>query len=369
MLSIGARMGAYEIVGLIGAGGMGEVYRARDATLGREVALKLLSTPFLLDADRVSRFQREAKVLAAVNHPHIGAIFGIEESGGVRALVLELVEGTTLAERIAQGPMPLSEVRHIARQICEAIGAAHQHGIIHRDLKPANIKIRPDGVVKVLDFGLAEALVPVQATRYDPAAAPTVTSSGTTHVGATMGTPRYMGPWQAIGRPADKRDDVWAFGSVFYEMLTGRRAFDDDGAGDTMTAGLVRSPDWTYLPLGLPEGIKTLVTMCLERDPHKRIGDFSIALFLLRDQAMVPPDEGIVRSTTAPCAVTPSAERRLRRGTLLLCLAVAFGIVALRAPGFAFTLTSLILAAVGAANLIYYFIVRSRLARQPESAM
>jgi serine/threonine-protein kinase len=290
----------------------------------------------------VARFTREAQALAALNHPHIGAIFGIEQSSGVRALVLELIEGPTLADRLAQGPMPLAEVCHVARQVCEALGAAHQRGIVHRDLKPANIKIRPDGVVKVLDFGLAKATASSAIT--DDATGPTVTSPAMTETGMIVGTPGYMSPGQAAGHPAERSDDVWAFGSVLYEMLTGVHAFHGHDVGDTLAAVLGGSPDWTSLPLDLPEGLRTLVTGCLERDRHKRIGDFSIALFLLREPAPVPSSGGTVRpSTVSRAPATPAVEARLRRGTILICLAVAFGIIALLGRPSLFTPASLIL--------------------------
>jgi serine/threonine protein kinase len=226
-LTAGTRLGPYEIVSALGAGGMGEVYRARDAKLDRDVAIKVLPAAFVSDPERVARFQREAKTLASLNHPNIAAIYGLDESDGAAALVLELVEGPTLADRIAQGPIPLDEALPIARQIADALEAAHEHGIIHRDLKPANIKLRPDGAVKVLDFGLAKALAP------DPGSAtgvhlsqPTITSpAAMTGAGMLLGTAAYMSPEQAKARPADKRSDVWAFGCVLYEMLTGARAF------------------------------------------------------------------------------------------------------------------------------------------------
>jgi serine/threonine protein kinase len=356
----GTRFGLYEIVSPLGAGAMGEVYRARDTTLERDVALKILPTTFALNPDRVSRFQREARALAALNHPHIGAIFGIAESGGVRALVLELVEGLTLADRIARGPMPLAEARHIARQICDALNAAHRRGIVHRDLKPANIKIRPDGVVKVLDFGLAKAAATSAIADEDPTG-PTMMSPAMTQAGIIVGTPGYMSPEQAAGHPADQSDDVWAFGSVFYEMLTGMRAFHGDDVGETLAAVLSGSPNWTALPLGLPEGIRTLVAGCLERDRQRRIGDFSIALFLLREPALVPSTGAATGPTDASRrSARPAVEAGLRRGTLLVCLAIAFGIIALRAADSLFTPASLIVGAIGVGNLISFFIARSR---------
>src|SRR5438105_9564171 len=229
-LGPGTRLGPYEIVSALGAGGMGEVYRARDTKLGRDVALKIIPEAFALDADRRARFQREAQVLASLNHPHIAAIHGFEDSGPTHALVLELVEGETLADRIAQGPIPIDEALPIARQIAEALEAAHEQGIVHRDLKPANIKVRDDGAVKVLDFGLAKARdrgaessgidVTVQAMN-----SPTMGSPAMSRVGVILGTAAYMSPEQARGKAVDKRTDVWAFGAVLYEMLTGKRAF------------------------------------------------------------------------------------------------------------------------------------------------
>ena len=245
-LNPGARIGAYEVVSLLGAGGMGEVYRARDTRLGRDIALKILPEAFSRDADRVARFEREAKTLASFSHPHIGAIHGIEEAAGVTALVLELVDGPTLADRIAAGPMPLDEMTPIARQIAEALQAAHEHRIVHRDLKPANIKIREDGTVKVLDFGLAKAIGSPEAGVLASAAlltqSPTI-SLAATQAGMILGTAPYMSPEQARGRPADKRSDIWAFGCIVFEMLTGRRAFDGEDVPDTLANVMKADPD------------------------------------------------------------------------------------------------------------------------------
>jgi serine/threonine protein kinase len=224
-LSTGARFGSYEILAPLGAGGMGEVYRARDTRLKRDVALKVLQGPWLDIGDRVARFEREAELLAALNHPNVAAIYGIEESSGTTALVLELVEGPTLADRLALGPMPLSEVVPICRQIVDALDAAHERGIVHRDLKPANIKLRDDGAVKVLDFGLAKALGSDDSARQGATAFATVTSPVATSMGVILGTAAYMSPEQARGQPLDKRTDIWAFGCVLYEMLCGRMAF------------------------------------------------------------------------------------------------------------------------------------------------
>src|SRR5262245_32419533 len=245
-LEPGARLGPHEILGLLGSGGMGEVYRARDTKLNRDVAIKVLPPQFALDVDRLARFKREAQVLASLNHPHIGAIYGFEESESAQALILELVEGPTLADRIARGPLPLDDALAIARQIAEALEAAHEQGIIHRDLKPANIKVRDDGTVKVLDFGLARIAEPAGVASASITASPTITSPALmTGVGMLLGTAAYMSPEQAKGRPADKRSDTWAFGCVLFEMLTGRRAFEGEDVSDTLAFVLTKEPDWS----------------------------------------------------------------------------------------------------------------------------
>jgi serine/threonine protein kinase len=286
-LAIGSRLGPYEITAAIGAGGMGEVYRARDTKLGRNVALKIIPETYALDADRVARFKREAQVLASLNHPHIGAIYGFEDSGATHALVLELVEGETLADRIAREAIPLDDALPIAKQIAEALQAAHEHGIIHRDLKPANIKITPDDVVKVLDFGLSKLAHPeVVAGHADVTASPTITSPAMmTGVGMILGTAAYMAPEQARGRPADKRSDIWAFGCVLYEMLTGTRPFDGEDVTDVMVAVLSKEPDWNALPASMPASIRALLRRCLEKDRRKRVGDIAAARFALDEHA------------------------------------------------------------------------------------
>jgi serine/threonine protein kinase len=223
VLSPGTRLGVYEIAAQIGEGGMGQVYRATDTKLKRQVAIKMLPASLAADADRLARFQREAEVLASLNHPHIAHIYGLEDSGGGTALVMELLEGEDLTRRIARGRIPLNEVLPIARQITEALEAAHEQGIIHRDLKPANIKVRSDGTVKVLDFGLAKALDPAGAASTSASMSPTLTTPAMTQAGMILGTAAYMSPEQARGRTVDKRSDVWAFGVVLYEMLSGRR--------------------------------------------------------------------------------------------------------------------------------------------------
>ena len=278
-LQPGSRVGSYEVIDTLGAGGMGEVYRARDSKLGREVALKVLPDQFVSDADRLARFLREAQLLASLNHPNIAHIHGLEESAASRALVMELVEGVTLAERIANGPLPLEEASPIARQIAEALEAAHERGIVHRDLKPANVKVRDDGSVKVLDFGLAKAL--------DPAAvSPAISQSPTLSVHATqagiiLGTAAYMSPEQARGKSVDSRTDIWAFGVVLFEMLAGRRPFDGDEVSDTLASVLKTEPHWELLPGNLPAPMLRLLRRCLEKDRRQRlqhIGDARLEL-------------------------------------------------------------------------------------------
>jgi serine/threonine-protein kinase len=276
----GSRIGPYEISGLLGKGGMGEVYRAHDARLNRDVAVKTLPSGVYDDQNRMARFQREAQVLAALNHPHIAAVYGLEDSAGARALVMELVEGTTLAERIAAGPIPIDEALAIARQISSALDAAHEKGIVHRDLKPANIKLTPDGKVKVLDFGLAKAYDAEAASGSgagsDPVNSPTLTLEAT-RAGVLLGTAAYMSPEQARGKPVDKRADIWAFGVVLYEMLTGRIMFEGDTLSDTL-AGVLRAPiDFQGLPAATSPAVRRLLERCLERDPKRRLRDMGDA--------------------------------------------------------------------------------------------
>jgi Tol biopolymer transport system component len=278
-LTPGVRLGAYEVVAALGAGGMGEVYRARDIKLGRDVALKVLPDAFAVDADRLMRFEREARTLASLNHPHIAQVYGIEDSAGRRALVMELVEGEDLSARIARGAIPPDEALPIARQIAEALEAAHEAGIIHRDLKPANIKLRADGTVKVLDFGLAKALDSAGDPhgRADQENSPTITSPALTMRGVILGTAAYMAPEQAKGRPVDKRADIWAFGCVLFEMLTGRRTFAGEDATDTITAVLRDEPTWSALPTATPGNVQRLLRRCLQKDPRQRLRDIGDA--------------------------------------------------------------------------------------------
>ena len=277
-LTTGSRLGSYEILGLLGAGGMGEVYRARDTKLGREVAVKVLPEAWAFDADRAARFEREAQVLAALNHPHIAALYGTDQSDGRHFLVMELVEGETLAERLKRGPLPVKDALTIAHQIAEALEAAHEKGIVHRDLKPANVKITPNDQVKVLDFGLAKAMDPV-AQGFSPAAnltnSPTL-SMMATQAGVILGTAAYMSPEQAQGLAADPRSDVFSFGSVLYEMLTGRQPFQGDTAAALLASVLVREPDLGALPPNLNPRLPELLKRCLEKNPKRRwqaVGD------------------------------------------------------------------------------------------------
>jgi Tol biopolymer transport system component len=275
-LAAGTRVGSYEVIEPLGAGGMGEVYRARDSRLNRQVAIKTLPSVFASDTNRMARFQREAHLLAALSHPNIAAVYGLEESDGVRALVMELVEGPTLAQRIAAGPIPPEEALEIARQIGAALEAAHEKGIMHRDLKPANIKIAPDGTVKVLDFGLAKALDAEPASGGEPANSPTLTLEAT-RAGVILGTAGYMSPEQARGKMTDKRTDIWAFGVVLYEMLTGRTMFEGETVSDTMAGVLRGEIDWKLLPPDTPPAVRRLLERCLQRDPKRRLRDIGDA--------------------------------------------------------------------------------------------
>jgi Tol biopolymer transport system component len=309
---VGRSIGVYHVQAFLGRGGMGEVYRAHDTRLGRDVALKVLPPGFSLDPDRLARFGREARLLASLNHPNIGAIHGFEEAGSasgpeppVRALVLELVDGDTLADRIARGPLPIPDALLIARQIADALEAAHDKGIVHRDLKPANIKITPDHVVKVLDFGLAKTDTPALTGNLEDS--PTGTASAT-EAGLILGTAPYMSPEQARGQAVDKRTDVWAFGCVVYEMLTGRLAFPGATMSDTMAAILRNEPDWTALPPALPPGVVTLLHRCLEKDPRRRKRDVGDARAEL-DEALTKP---VARAATLGAAHPPEARRRGR---------------------------------------------------------
>ncbi len=312
-LSAGTRLGQYEILSELGVGGMGEVYRARDRKLNRDVAIKVLPDAFAADPDRLARFEREAQVLASLNHPHIGAIYGVEDATGRPALVLELVDGATLSDRIARGPIPIQEVVAIAKQLANALSAAHDKSIVHRDLKPANIKLTPDGTVKVLDFGLATAVArsqPGGSGEHD-----STTMALISRAGVVVGTAAYMSPEQARGLSVDKRTDIWAFGCVFYEMLAGRRAFEGATSSDVMVSVLEREPDWSLLPAATPPVLVRLLRRCLEKDARRRVHDIMDASLDLDESlaSAIPDDAG--RATARPSSA-------VRTTVIMLAVAV-----------------------------------------------
>ena len=308
---IGDTFGPYTIVAKLGEGGMGEVYRARDATLNRDVAVKVLPELFANDAERLARFRREAQVLAALNHPHIAQVYGFDDSTGVGALVMELVDGPTLADLIAQGPMTWSTALPLAKQIVEAITAAHEQGIVHRDLKPANIKVRQDGTVKVLDFGLARLAMPdASSVDGDAARSPTMTAAAT-RAGVILGTAAYMSPEQAKGLVADKRSDVWAFGAVLYEMLAGRRAFEGEDIADTLAAVLRGEPDWTAFSIDVPSHVRTVIQRCLTKDRRQRVGDMSTVAYVFADSAIHSAGQPVTTTPVHDARPTPLWQRVL----------------------------------------------------------
>ncbi len=320
-LSPGTRLGPYEIVSAIGAGGMGEVYRAKDTQLDRDVAIKVLPVSFALDTDRVARFTREAKTLATLNHPNIAAIYGLESpaggAGSGSALVMELVEGDDLSALIARGPLPLREALPIAKQIAEALEAAHEQGIVHRDLKPANIKVRADGTVKVLDFGLAKVWTSDSGPGTpDLANSPTLTAAALaqgyggpgTQMGVILGTAAYMAPEQARGKAVDRRADIWAFGVVLYEMLSGRPAFSGDTITDIIAAVVTRDPDWTAIPASTPPAIRDLLVRCLDKDPKRRLRDIGDARFVLEGDR--PPSASSMVGIAPPPPVVAATPPR-----------------------------------------------------------
>ena len=304
MLSTGVKLGSYEILSLLGAGGMGEVYRARDTKLGREVAIKVLPETFARDSVRMARFGREAKILASLNHPHIAAIHGLEDSGDTRALVMELAEGPTLADRIARGPIPIEEALPIAKQIADALEYAHEKGIIHRDLKPANVKVAADDTVKILDFGLAKAME-TELTAEELANSPTV-SRLATQAGVLLGTAAYMSPEQAKARPVDRRADIWAFGCVLYEMLTGKRIFRGESVTDTLASVIKTEPDWSQLPAETPMRVRVLLQRCLQKDVRQRLQAMGDARISLEEVLSGTPE-----SAPSPAAAIPAWRRGL----------------------------------------------------------
>ncbi len=306
---IGKTLGHYQISSQLGKGGMGEVYQAKDHVLGRNVAIKILPEEFARDADRVARFQREAKLLASLNHPNIATIHGLEESGGIRFLVMEMVEGETLAERIKRGPIPVEESLKLALQIAEALEAAHEKGAIHRDLKPANVKVTPDGKAKVLDFGLAKAYAGEQA-ELNLSNSPTL-SNAATQQGVILGTAAYMSPEQARGKSVDKRADIWACGCVLYEMLTGQQTWSGATVTDIIASALGKDPDFAKLPLHLNPDIKKILSRCLQKDPAERIRDIGDVLVEIK-QILADPCGVFAQPVAA------AVSGKLRRGNVAM---------------------------------------------------
>jgi Tol biopolymer transport system component len=298
-LTPGSRLGVYEVIARIGVGGMGQVYRARDTKLNRDVALKILPESFASDPDRLARFTREAQTLASLNHPNIAHIHGLEESGAITALVMELVEGEDLSQRVARGSIPLDEALPIAKQIAEALEAAHEQGIIHRDLKPSNIKLRPDGTAKVLDFGLAKAIDPrLSATNVSQS--PTITGPARTGIGVILGTAAYMSPEQARGKSVDKRTDIWAFGVVVFEIVTGHRLFSGETISDTLASILTTDPNWSALPTTVPPDLRRLLRKCLEKDPKRRLQAMGDARIQIDDLLGRAPEVSIGAAVSRP---------------------------------------------------------------------
>ena len=326
----GTRVGPYEVSSLLGEGGMGKVWRARHTSLGRDDALKVLPDAFADDADRLRRFTREAQLLASLNHPYIAQVHGLEQMDGTAVLVMELVEGPTLADRIAGGAIPLDEALPIARQIAEALEAAHEQGIVHRDLKPANIKVRDDGTVKVLDFGLAKALGAdaASAAAGSVSQAPTITSPAMTQVGMLLGTAAYMSPEQAKGREADRRSDIWAFGAVLYEMLTGTRVFPGEDLSETLAAVIKSEPDWTALPAAVPRPVRTLLERCLTKDRRARVSDAATALFVLREHAALSESRSGDAASAGTAASPPFVRRALPPAIAAAVTSVVVGVAA-----------------------------------------
>jgi hypothetical protein len=321
-LTPGTRLGVYEVTAQIGEGGMGAIYRATDTSLGRQVAIKVLPDAFAADPDRLARFEREAKTLASLNHPHIAAVYGFEKSAGHYAFVMELVEGEDLSQRIARGAIPLDEALPIAKQIAEALEEAHEHGIIHRDLKPANIKVRSDGTVKVLDFGLAKAMEPARGSSPSMSVSPTITTPAMTQAGMILGTAAYMSPEQARGIDVDKRTDLWAFGVVLWEMLTGKRLFEGATVSDAIAAVLRAEPQWATLPSDTPALIQRLLRRCLEKDRKRRLDSASVGRLEIEETLTSAPDlhVGVVP------AVLPSSARNTASRWMIV--AAAMGLLA-----------------------------------------
>jgi len=316
---VGKTLSHYKVIEKIGQVGMGVVYRAEDTNLSREVAIKVLPEQFTQDPQRLARFEREAKLLASLNHPNIAAIYGLEEADGVRFLALELVEGETLAERVAKGPVPVEEALEVCRQIAEGVEAAHEKGVIHRDLKPANVKVTPEGKVKILDFGLAKAFEG-EIPAADISQSPTLTEE-MTKAGVILGTAAYMGPEQARGKPVDKRADIFAFGAVLYELLTGKRAFEGETVTDTLAKVLEGVPDWKALPDSTPWRIQDLLGRCLTKDPDDRLLHIGEARILIK-KALEEPTE----SPTGVASAVQPVQQRWTLGVAVVLGAVVAGL-------------------------------------------
>ena len=321
-LTSGTRLGPYEITGAIGAGGMGEVYQAHDTKLGRDVAIKVLPEAFAHDPDRLSRFQREAKMLAALNHPNIATIHGLEQSNGMSYLVMELVSGETLAERVKrEGAVPIEDALAIAKQIAEALEAAHEKGIIHRDLKPANVKVTPEGKVKVLDFGLAKAFAG-DAANEEAANSPTLSMAATMQ-GVILGTAAYMSPEQARGKAVNKATDIWAFGCVLYELLCGHPAFEGEDATDILAAVVKTEPDWSRLPEATPSTVQTLLRRCLRKDKRQRLTDVTGARIEIEDALAWIAEGGSQAGIPAPGAWRRGLWQSFAWGTAAIAIVIA----------------------------------------------
>ena len=329
-IATGTKLGSYEVVAQIGAGGMGEVYRAHDTKLARDVAIKVLPEAFAHDPERLSRFQREAKILASLNHPNIATIYGLEQANGTSYLVMELVSGETLAERVKAGPLPIEEALTVAKQIAEALEAAHEKGIIHRDLKPANVKVTPEGKVKVLDFGLAKAFEG-DATNEDMGNSPTLSRAATMQ-GVILGTAAYMSPEQAKGKAVDKRTDIWAFGAVLYELLTGKPAFHGEDVGDILASVVKTEPAFDSLPANISPSIRVLLQRCLRKDRRQRTPDAAILRIEIEDALTAPKDVGATQAAPAAIAWRERVAWPVAAGILapiVITLAIA---LMLRAP-------------------------------------
>ena len=324
MITIGSQFGSYQITSLLGQGGMGEVYRALDTRLNRDVALKFLPAQFTADPDRMERFQREAFVLASLNHSNIASIYGFEESDRIRALVMELVEGPTLADRVAQGPLPIDDVLHIAKQMAEALEYAHERNVVHRDLKPANVKLTAEGKVKILDFGLAKAMTS-DVQSHSLSNSPTL-SLAATQAGVILGTAAYMSPEQAKGKPVDRRADIWAFGVVVYEMLTASPMFSGETASETMAHVMMKEPDWNALPANTPSQLRNILRRCLTKDPRNRIRDIGDVRIAIEETIANPEPEASGAVGSAPDR-SPGSWRRIIPWALAAVLALSLVLV------------------------------------------